>query len=64
MLELVLLSIFFKLKLSNVYNQVNSKFKLRKFLGIKDLPKYRTNKRDLFNVVRYKILGISFKNIK
>jgi hypothetical protein len=39
MLKLVLLSIFFKLGLNNVHNQVNSKSKLRNFLGIKDLPK-------------------------
>jgi hypothetical protein len=39
MLKMVLLSIFFKLELNNVYNQVDSKSKLRKFLGIEDLPR-------------------------
>ncbi|MDR2545396.1 MAG: hypothetical protein LBD03_07670 [Methanobrevibacter sp.] len=38
MLKMVLLSIFFKLELNNVYNQVDSKSKLREFLGIEDLP--------------------------
>jgi hypothetical protein len=39
MLKMILLSIFFKLEPNNVYNQVNSKFKLCKFLGIEDLPR-------------------------